>query len=277
MSTRSRVIPRALIPVKTRDDSYNKAMMLDFKKKTDEHENQIDIDEINDNSDDNSLKYDKDEVFEFCKKANNEIDLIKNNNTIIEKDVKEYESFKKVFEKFKNLVDEANKIYENLSIDSQRLPIKNKLKISKNILIIRGNGEIDKFLEDVHDKIFDLNERLNSNITKICNFKKLVLRCIGETSINYNVCNVCVTNKIDICINPCGHTFCSSCVEKMYSKCGMCRGEIKTKIKMYIENDDDNNNNNNNSSQTNIDNFGGFQSSIQSLPAEIIPTVNTSW
>jgi len=63
---------------------------------------------------------------------------------------------------------------------------------------------------------------------------------MGDEKVEYNICNVCVTNKINICINPCGHTFCSVCVEKMGLKCGMCRGKIDAKIKMYIDNDTDN-------------------------------------
>ncbi len=48
-----------------------------------------------------------------------------------------------------------------------------------------------------------------------------------------------------MCINPCGHTFCKSCTDKLSNSCFICRGPVTTKIKMIIDFDDDDYNNQN--------------------------------
>ena len=78
-----------------------------------------------------------------------------------------------------------------------------------------------------------------------------------------NMCSVCVTRKINTCLNPCGHTFCLACVDKMNNKCGMCRASFISKIKMYIADDEDaddsdNESNNVNEAQDTIGGFDGF-------------------
>lgn len=78
------------------------------------------------------------------------------------------------------------------------------------------------------------------------------------------MCSVCVTRKINTCLNPCGHTFCLVCVEKMNNKCGMCRASFISKIKMYIADDkdiedSDNETNNTNDHQVVVGIFDGFQ------------------
>ena len=46
------------------------------------------------------------------------------------------------------------------------------------------------------------------------------------------ICFICFNNTINICINPCGHTFCDKCVEHMKDKCYTCNGNVKDKIKL---------------------------------------------
>lgn len=239
-----RTIPPELRPKNTRDSKeWHKTMMDEYKRMSEnfknnivsEDNNKLKIEELHDEF----LTFKETDVFDFFSKAKNEMNKIKKNNDDISEVIKEYESFKTDINKFNDLVKEANNIYDNLSTKTQISDIKHKLIISQNILLKNENKtNIRDFETSIDEKIIDLNNRLTNNNNRLSNFKKLVMKCMGNEKIDYNMCNVCVTNKINICINPCGHTFCSVCVEKMNSKCGMCRGKIDAKIKMYIENDD---------------------------------------
>ena len=57
-----------------------------------------------------------------------------------------------------------------------------------------------------------------------------------EVEINYNddnICNICFNNKINICCDPCGHTYCNYCIKKT-NTCYICKKNIIKKIKIYI-------------------------------------------
>ena len=239
-----RAIPPELKPKNTRDSKeWHKQMMDEYKRMNDNFKNNVTIDVLSktkvEELDKDFLTFEETDVFDFFTKAKNEMNKIKKNNDNISTAIKEYESFKTDINKFNDLVKEANEIYNTLSNKIQITDIENKLIISQNVLLTNENKvNISDFERSINDKITELNDKLASNNSRLSDFKKLVLKCMGNEKIEYNICNVCVTNKINICINPCGHTFCSVCVEKMNSKCGMCRGKIDAKIKMYIENDD---------------------------------------
>jgi hypothetical protein len=48
------------------------------------------------------------------------------------------------------------------------------------------------------------------------------------------VCSICLTDTISYAIVSCGHTFCTGCSRKMVHECGICRGKIKERMKIYI-------------------------------------------
>lgn len=47
-------------------------------------------------------------------------------------------------------------------------------------------------------------------------------------------CSICLTDPISFAIVPCGHTFCKPCSMKMSVDCGICRGKIRERLKLYI-------------------------------------------
>ena len=245
-----------LRPLNTRDTKdWHKIMMERYKKISEEYKNNDLCDfekDTNIKNIDNILKFEDADVFIFITKAKIEMSKIKNINNKIIAQIEEYEKFKNDIEKFNDFVNQAEQIYDNLSKKIQITDIKNKLIISSNILLQNENKiNIEEFQKNIDEKIFELHNNLTNNRCKISDFKKLVLKCIGDDKISYNMCNICVKNKINICINPCGHTFCSSCIQKMHSKCGMCRSKIDSTIKIYIDNDDDDDNNANHIEDTN--------------------------
>ena len=48
------------------------------------------------------------------------------------------------------------------------------------------------------------------------------------------LCPICLEDSVGTAISPCGHTFCSSCSKKMVNECGMCRGKIRDRLKLFF-------------------------------------------
>ena len=48
------------------------------------------------------------------------------------------------------------------------------------------------------------------------------------------LCPICLTDPVGAAIVPCGHTFCQTCSRRMTTECGVCRGRIRERIKLYF-------------------------------------------
>jgi hypothetical protein len=48
-----------------------------------------------------------------------------------------------------------------------------------------------------------------------------------------NKCTICYNTTINHCCVPCGHTYCSDCINKT-NNCYICRGIIRNKIKLFF-------------------------------------------
>ena len=53
-----------------------------------------------------------------------------------------------------------------------------------------------------------------------------------------NTCPTCLTNPVNIYFNPCGHTLCDDCYERISSdnekKCFLCRMRVMNKHPLYF-------------------------------------------
>ena len=55
-----------------------------------------------------------------------------------------------------------------------------------------------------------------------------------DSSEREPICTICFKDPVSFVFSPCGHTFCSNCVKKQLSNCGLCRSMIRDRIKIYF-------------------------------------------
>ena len=72
------------------------------------------------------------------------------------------------------------------------------------------------------NKIVD--EKLREN-TALLAYLSNTYRILRGTNIGY-VCPICMTNEVSLFCDPCGHSYCSKCMNGAY--CHMCRKKINT-------------------------------------------------
>jgi hypothetical protein len=140
--------------------------------------------------------------------------------------------------------------YNNLSKELEKeKDIKSSLLFTKDKII----NELKIELEEKKDKCFNLSlknkeleqkEDIKSSLLftkdKIINELKIELddknKIINDLKIELeekNKCTICFNNTISHCCNPCGHTYCSDCIDKT-DNCYICRSIIHNKIKLYL-------------------------------------------
>jgi hypothetical protein len=141
--------------------------------------------------------------------------------------------------------DVGEKIFE--TENQMRLRIEKLNKLHKNvssILDLQVNSAtealvagMEKYLESAAK---DLNiDELYKDLVRLYS-KHITLResiqvfKIGSCLPSEPICSICLTDTISYAIVSCGHTFCAGCCRKMVYECGMCRGKIKEKMKIYI-------------------------------------------
>jgi len=193
----------------------------------------------------NNLNISEENIFNIIEKAKKEMKMFCKSNEDLKQKVLEYETYSKEAMEMLNSMEKLNQLYSKLSKRFQNIDdlIKydRNLDVKKNIFDADLKNQIQIFKDKIKILIdTNLNE-INKNNKKIASFKTLIRECLKDEDNDYeiNICNICVTNKIDTCLNPCGHTFCLNCVDKMHNSCAMCRKIISTKIKMYIVDNDE--------------------------------------
>jgi len=68
-----------------------------------------------------------------------------------------------------------------------------------------------------------------------------IIKSINNLNIS-NTCSLCLTNKVEIFIDPCGHSFCTNCKDRLIqyeggitdTNCPTCRGYIRDFKSLYL-------------------------------------------
>ena len=56
----------------------------------------------------------------------------------------------------------------------------------------------------------------------------------GSQIASEPLCPICITESIGMAIVPCGHTFCQTCARRMMTECGVCRGRVRDRLKLFV-------------------------------------------
>jgi len=56
----------------------------------------------------------------------------------------------------------------------------------------------------------------------------------GSQVLTEPTCPICLGDSVATAIVPCGHTFCANCARRMSMECGVCRGKIRERLKLYF-------------------------------------------
>lgn len=153
-------------------------------------------------------------------------------------------------EKLKINIEETNKDYINLLFI-----VSKELNPNKDLHKFNNDYVIEKQKNNIIEIILYNNNICKDNDEKCCNIIEKIkllqdIICVKDIdNIDKNIginsseelvvpifilCTICLEKNIDYCINPCGHCFCKSCINKLTSKCHICRGLVKEKIKLYV-------------------------------------------
>ena len=183
-----------------------------------------------------STTIDKDDVL---KNINNMTQIVKNSNKSIKRDNEicdEYKELKKKCEKWIDINNEQIKM-NGYIIDKFKKYIFN--------FDYKNNNDLD--IEKINDilcgRIKSMSNDILNKIEKTTAFKKLICECLDEKSKNIYLCQICLNENINTCLVPCGHTYCSTCSNKLHN-CAICRKGIQQRVKMYIDNNNSTEQNN---------------------------------
>jgi hypothetical protein len=134
---------------------------------------------------------------------------------------------------YNNLLNANSDLFKNINLC---IPFDDE----QEIMIIKNNI-VDKY-QKIEEKTYQ-NMILNTKILKLKDTMLYIKTQMNEIDedINFSkksscLCNICDENKINICLIPCGHTFCNICLSKTIGNlCPYCRENINFHNKLFIE------------------------------------------
>ena len=205
------------------------------------------------------------DITEIIKIKNGIINILNNTDDIFEENESGVTENDEDTDIFNKLTEDYDKFYENYKKEQSKyfdleknfnIEITNsKNNIKKLDMIVNFMKEFDEevcpdgLTENIvgNMKILSKNIEENSKIDAIrkeyINSRKMVNKYLSfikkMNKLNTaNVCPLCLSNAVNIYLNPCGHTCCDSCYEKLETnhekKCFLCRCKIMQKNSLYF-------------------------------------------
>lgn len=148
--------------------------------------------------------------------------------------------------KLKDLKDditELNHQIDEVKAEKEMLIIEHKNVMNEldNIKDLKTTclDQINNLFSEVNNKIREITNPLENNVRTIMSTCQNVIqgRLIPELQkiekMGIDKCKICLSEDIDVCFVPCGHTSCAGCAIKM-DNCHMCRAFINETQNIYI-------------------------------------------
>ena len=155
----------------------------------------------------------------------------------IKKYLKEQDNYLKCEKNLINEKNESKTIIKKLDIvmDFMKELSEEDCDDGINSTIIENIKEYSKQKENSDRLVIAKNEYYNSRI-KMNKYLDIVKKV---NSINTtNTCPTCLSNVVSLYLNPCGHTMCDECYERLSNngdrKCFLCRSRILSKFPLYF-------------------------------------------
>ena len=202
------------------------------------------------NEEDNSI------ITDAINIRNNILNLL--NDSSIEEENEEtdenLDKLKELYDKFIYEFKEKQNIYYDNKIIYEKEINNCKSNMKKLDLIIQFIRELDKDCNDQNtEELLNNLKKLSEKIEKdknVIEAKKEYVKSRKnvQKSLNLikklnivnisNACPLCLTNSVNVYLNPCGHTCCEDCYEKVKNnhnnKCFICRDYIINKKPIYF-------------------------------------------
>lgn len=167
-----------------------------------------------------------------------EIETIRDINTYVEKG---RDLLSKTLSEYEVCLDEIQQTQTNIRVTTST--ISNIKQQSESLSQIHEElSDISStFVNSLLEKQDSIIADLQTNIgLLICKKDKLeaILKALA-TSYNilknapiHHTCPICITNEIDVFLEPCGHTLCHNCNKSIF--CHMCRTKIKSARRLFF-------------------------------------------
>ena len=226
------------------DELIKEEIEKELKEKfLDEVESKNVTDDITDNLP--SIDVTNDDNLNDVTDNDNNVVKIKQNKDVLKEFNNAYEDLKKEFHKIQ---DEFIEIDNTLILECKKTTeqIKNLENMINFTSKLDKNYKEDKIMEEIIERINLLATKIENNndlesakkeyIKKRIEINKYLdmIKSLNNLNIS-NICPLCLTNKIEVYINPCGHCSCTACKDRLLqyegscndAKCFICRKNIE--------------------------------------------------
>lgn len=129
---------------------------------------------------------------------------------------------------YKETCAEIYGLYNDIKESCDKLTSMNKMK---DVFIDTQFGEAYSDLVESFESTMDLDGK--DTKIRVLLGKKNILKNILNIK-NSTMCSLCIERTVDTFNDPCGHTFCSTCVMRQNRVCPMCRATVIGARRLYI-------------------------------------------
>ena len=221
------------------DNLDNSALTCDY----DNNDNVNEIRKIRNNIT-NIFNCDPNELNESINTSNinaSDTELINEFSNYLDKFIKEYlkeqDNYLKCEKDLLNEKNESKTVIKKLDIviDFMKELSDEDCDDGMNSTIIENIKEYSKQKENGDRLVIAKNEYYNSRL-KINKYLEIIKKI---NSVNTtNTCPTCMSNAVSVYLNPCGHTMCGECYDRLTNngdrKCFLCRARVLSKFPLYF-------------------------------------------
>jgi len=167
-----------------------------------------------------------------------EIETIRNINTYVEKG---RELLSKTIHDYEMCVDEIQQTQININVTTSTISNIKQQSESLSQIHTELTEITSTFVESLLDRQESIIADLQTSVGLLTCKKDKLEATLKALATSYNIlknapmhhtCPICITNEIDVFLEPCGHTLCHNCNKSTF--CHMCRTKIKSARRLFF-------------------------------------------